>query len=164
LKDQFGDQRGGSEWDPIKILPQISQTVIALEPRFGRDDMRQKVMLCPQNSWPLTPYNVGNRASHELNQGQKTPPKDHRIEVVFRRLRGQDHPQRGTMHSPMILSKKSEQKPSQICGINRRTKTPKRHQKRPMETTTPNLLYNQERVVQGLACLLNIHPSLKISP
>jgi hypothetical protein len=27
-----------------------------------------------------------------------------------------------------------------------------------------NLLYNQERFVQGLACLLNIHPSLKISP
>jgi hypothetical protein len=36
--------------------------------------------------------------------------------------------------------------------------------KRPTEITTPNLLYNQERFVQGLACLLNIHPSLKISP
>jgi hypothetical protein len=36
--------------------------------------------------------------------------------------------------------------------------------KRPTAITTPNLLYNQERFVQGLACLLNIHPSLKISP
>jgi hypothetical protein len=36
--------------------------------------------------------------------------------------------------------------------------------KRPTKTTTPSLLYNQERFVQGLACLLNIHPSLKISP
>jgi hypothetical protein len=36
--------------------------------------------------------------------------------------------------------------------------------KRPTEITTPNLLYNQEKFVQGPACLLNIHPSLKISP
>jgi hypothetical protein len=36
--------------------------------------------------------------------------------------------------------------------------------KRPTEITTPNLLYNQERFIQGLACLLNTHPSLKISP
>jgi hypothetical protein len=36
--------------------------------------------------------------------------------------------------------------------------------KRPTEITTSNLLYNQERFIQGLACLLNIHPSLKISP
>jgi hypothetical protein len=36
--------------------------------------------------------------------------------------------------------------------------------KRPTEITTPNLLYNKERFIQGLACLLNIHPSLKISP
>jgi hypothetical protein len=37
-------------------------------------------------------------------------------------------------------------------------------QKRPTEITTPNLLYKQERLVQGPACLLNIHPSIKISP
>jgi hypothetical protein len=36
--------------------------------------------------------------------------------------------------------------------------------KRPTGITTPNLLYNQERFIQGLACLLNIYPSLKISP
>jgi hypothetical protein len=36
--------------------------------------------------------------------------------------------------------------------------------KRPTEITTPNLIYNRERFVQGLACLLNIHSSLKISP
>jgi hypothetical protein len=36
--------------------------------------------------------------------------------------------------------------------------------KRPTEIATPNLLYNQERFIKGLACLLNIHPSLKISP
>jgi hypothetical protein len=29
----------------------------------------------------------------------------------------------------MIPSKKSREKPSQICGINRRMKTPKRHKK-----------------------------------
>jgi hypothetical protein len=63
----------------------------------------------------------------------------------------------------MMPLKKSEEKPSQIRGINRRTKTPEAP-KRPMEITTSNLLYNQEKFVQGLACLLNIHPSLKISP
>jgi hypothetical protein len=36
--------------------------------------------------------------------------------------------------------------------------------KRFTEITTPNLIYNQERFVQDLAFLLNIHPSLKISP
>jgi hypothetical protein len=40
----------------------------------------------------------------------------------------------------------------------------KKAPKRPTEITTPNLLYNQERFVQGLAYLLDIHPSLKISP
>jgi hypothetical protein len=30
--------------------------------------------------------------------------------------------------------------------------------------TTPNHLYIQWRFIQGLACLTNIHPSLKISP
>jgi hypothetical protein len=88
----------------------------------------------PQNSWDLTPWNDGNRGSHELNHEQRTPPKDHRIKEVSRRLRGQDHPQRGTRYSPMIPSKKSREKPSQICGINRRTKTPKRHQKDPRKS------------------------------
>jgi hypothetical protein len=37
-------------------------------------------------------------------------------------------------HSPMIPSKKSEEKPSQIRGINRRTKTPKRQQKDPQKS------------------------------
>jgi hypothetical protein len=37
-------------------------------------------------------------------------------------------------HSPMIPSKKSEEKPSQIRGINRRTETPKRHQKDPRKS------------------------------
>jgi hypothetical protein len=36
--------------------------------------------------------------------------------------------------------------------------------KRPTEITTLNLQYNQEKFVQGQACLLNIHPSLTISP
>jgi hypothetical protein len=45
-----------------------------------------------------------------------------------------------------------------------KNKNTKEAPKRPTKITTPNLLYNQERFVQGLACLLNIHPSLKISP
>jgi hypothetical protein len=78
----------------------------------------------------------------------------------------------------MIPSKKSREKPSQIHGcthdplkeIQRKTLSnpwnqPKKENtkeapKRPTKITTPNLLYNQERFVQGLACLLNIHPSL----
>jgi hypothetical protein len=34
----------------------------------------------------------------------------------------------------MIPSKKSEEKPSEIRGINGRTKTPKRHQKDPRKS------------------------------
>jgi hypothetical protein len=45
-----------------------------------------------------------------------------------------------------------------------KNKNTKEAPKRPTEITTPNLLYNHERFVQGLDCLLNIHPSLKISP
>jgi hypothetical protein len=46
--------------------------------------------------------------------------KSQRIEGQIRRLRGQDHPQRGTKHSPMIPSKKSGEKPTQIRGITPR--------------------------------------------
>jgi hypothetical protein len=43
-----------------------------------------------------------------------------------------------------------------------KNKNTKEAPKRSTEIKTPNLLYNQERFVQGLACL-NIHLSLKIS-
>jgi hypothetical protein len=45
-----------------------------------------------------------------------------------------------------------------------KNKNTKEAPKRPTKITMPNLLYNKERFIQGLACLLNIHPSPKISP
>jgi hypothetical protein len=49
--------------------------------------------------------------------------KRQRIEGQIRRLRGQDHPQRGTRHSPMIPSKKSGEKRPQIDESSEERKT-----------------------------------------
>jgi hypothetical protein len=41
----------------------------------------------------------------------------------------------------MFPSKKSEEKPTQICGITPRTRPPKTSMKKTTKFTTPNLLY-----------------------
>jgi hypothetical protein len=64
----------------------------------------------------------------------------------------------------MIPSKKSGEKTRSNPRNQLENKNTKEAPKRPTEITTPNLLYNQEKFIQGLACLLNIHPSLMISP
>jgi hypothetical protein len=48
----------------------------------------------------------------------------------------------------MIPSKKSEEKPSQIYGINRRTKTPKKHQKDPRKSQL-RIFYTTKKDFEG---------------
>jgi hypothetical protein len=121
-------------------------------------------MLCPETLGLSLPRTVGITDHTNSTTNEELWPKNLWIEEVSRGLRAQDHPQRCTKRPPMFPPKNSEGKPSQIRGINQRTKASKVALKRPTEITMSNLLYNQERFVQGLACLLNIHSSLKISP
>jgi hypothetical protein len=46
----------------------------------------------------------------------------------------------------MFPSKKSGEKPTQICGITPRTKAPKTSTKKTTEITTPNLLYKPGKI------------------
>jgi hypothetical protein len=107
---------------------------------------------------PAAGKTCGNRGSHELNQGQRTPPKDHRIEVVSRRLRGQDHPQRGTRHSPMTPQrnlKKTPLKSAESTGERKHQRgTKKTHRNHNSEFSI------QPRKIRTRSSLPPQHPSL----
>jgi hypothetical protein len=79
-------------------------------------------------------------AKNTMNKDSSENP---RIEGQIRRLRGQDHSQRGTMHPPMIPSKKSSEKHPQIdkSSDERKSqeKTPKINEKEKREEQQEHL-------------------------
>jgi hypothetical protein len=80
---------------------------------------------------------------------------------VFEESRSSTKRHKALTHDPL---KEIQRKTLSTPWNQPKNENTKEAPKRPTEITTLNLLYNQERFVQGLACLLNIHPSLKISP
>jgi hypothetical protein len=100
--------------------------------------------------------------------------ENQRIEGQIRHL-SQDHPQKGTRHSPMIPSYKSGEKRPQIDESSNEQKNPRKSSEnnrrtemggttRTLEESRQTFYTHYERFIQGLSCLLNIHLSLKISP
>jgi hypothetical protein len=80
---------------------------------------------------------------------------------VFEGSRSSTKRHKALIHDPL---KEIRRKTPSILQNQPKNENTKEAPKRPMEITTLNLLYNKDRFVQGLSCLLNIHPSLKISP
>jgi hypothetical protein len=101
--------------------PWISQTTWSFGTKLLGDDEHLKERLCPKNyslKLPTTPGLAKLGQEHyELGFIRKS-----RIEGQIRCFRGQDHPQRGTRHSPMISSKKSGEKHPEIDESNEERK------------------------------------------
>jgi hypothetical protein len=172
----------GRKYPPINQLakqPQtfdrrISQTTLSLETKFWGRDEHHKERLCPKNYGLklLTTPGIANPCQEHYDLGFIQKSTNRR---PIRHLRGQDRPQRGTRHSPMTPSKEIRRETPSNRWIERRTKNPRKgsenHRKREMrgatrthEESRQTFYTHHERFIQGIACLLNIHPSLKISP
>jgi hypothetical protein len=80
---------------------------------------------------------------------------------VFEGLRSSTKRHKALTYDPL---KEIRRKTLSIPQNQPKNENTKEAPKRPMKITMPNLLYNKERFIQGLAYLLNIHPCLKISP
>jgi hypothetical protein len=99
----------------------ISQTTWSFETKLWGDDEHPKERLCPKNyglKLPTTPR-ITNLGQEHYELGFIRKSTNRRPNPVFE---GQDHPQRGTRHSPMIPSKKSGVKLPQIDESNEERK------------------------------------------
>jgi hypothetical protein len=99
----------------------ISQTTWSFETKLWGDDEHPKDRLCPKNyglKLPTT-LEIANLGQEHYELGFI---RNQRIKGQIRCLMGQDHPQRGTRHSPIIPSKKSREKHPQINKSNEERK------------------------------------------
>jgi hypothetical protein len=131
-----------TRWCSPKLL--ASNSLERRESRITWTQPRTKNSTQRPSNWGGFPAFEGSRSS---------------IEIIHKRSSTKRH--KALTHNPLKkIWRKTLSNPRNQPKNENTKETPKR----PTEITTLNLLYNQERFVQGLACLLNIHPSLKISP
>jgi hypothetical protein len=97
--------------------------------------------------------------------------KTTKIEGLPMRLEGQDHQEKGHTNLMCDSQKKSRKETPPKASDENPKKSSENHQKGKTGETTNSLeesrriFYTcEERFIQGLACLLIIHHSLKISP
>jgi hypothetical protein len=138
---------------------QLPQIIIGFPKRLklwrqGFGDLKSVTQGCYSPKF-LPPNSLNHRES-------RAPNENPRIEVVSRRLRSQDQSQRCTRHPSMFPSKKSGEKPTQICGNAPRTKARKQAQKDHEKHNSESSIQNRKDS-QGLACRPSIHPSQQIS-
>jgi hypothetical protein len=90
-------------------------------------------MLCPETLGLSLPRTTGITDHTNLMKDKELQPKTFKSRrfLAFEGPRSSTKRQKALTHDPL---KEIQRKPSQIRGINRRMKTPKRHQKDPQKS------------------------------
>jgi hypothetical protein len=121
------------------------------------------VTLCPRTLSLSLPRTTGiadhtnsntNKELHPKTIASRKFPSVRGVKIIHKEAQGTHpwSPQRNPEKNPPKSAESTEERKHQ------------RGSKRPTKITMPKLLYKPWKIHTGQACLLNIHPSLKISP
>jgi hypothetical protein len=127
----------------------ISQTTWSIETKFWGDDEHPKERICPKNyglKFPTTP-GIAKPCQEHYELGFIRKSTNQRPNPVFEESRSSTKSHKALTHDPLNEIRR------EIWGSTRT-----------LEESRQTFYTHHERFIQGIACLLNIHPSLKISP